>query len=231
MRKGMRGLAALGVLLVLAPRAWTQEPAQGAGEAIDGGSTAQAENTHIGDAHAVSGEHGAGAEKPALLNFDPGAAVWSIIIFVVLLVALRAFAWKPILKVLQDREELIQSSLDDAKRERQEAEQLLTEYRQQLARAREEATAIVEEGRRKAEQVGRELQDEARREAAEMFERTRREIDLATDAAIRRLYDQTAELAVDVATGVVRKELSAEDHRALVNDSLERMRAEGTRLN
>ena len=167
----------------------------------------------------------AGAEKPALLQFDPGAAIWSIIIFLVLLAVLRAFAWKPVLQVLKQREQFIQDSIDSAKREREQADKLLAEYRTQIDHAREEATVIVEEGKRDAGEVARRIQTEARKEGEEMIVRARREIQLAKDTAVKELYDRTAELAVQVAGQVVGKTLSADEHRALVAESLERMKS------
>ena len=58
-----------------------------------------------------------------------------------------------------------------------------------------------------------------------MIERARRGNRLATDAAVKELYDQTAELAVKLAGGIVRKELSPADHRRLIAESLDRMRS------
>src|SRR5262249_23112095 len=77
----------------------------------------------------AAGEHDAGApevhgeheEKPALLHWDVGSALWSIVVFVILLIILRAAAWKPILQGLQERERFIAESIASAKREREAA--------------------------------------------------------------------------------------------------------------
>lgn len=153
-------------------------------------------------------------------------AIITAVIFLIVLVVLGKKAWPPLVKVLEEREQTIRGALEEAKRERQQAEALLAKYREQIDRAREEATAIVEEGRRDAEVVRRRLQEETRQEAAEMIERAKREIQLATEAALRDLFDRTAELAVDVAGGIIHKELSPADHKALVAESLERMKAQ-----
>jgi len=83
----------------------------------------------------------------------------------------------------------------------------------------------VDEGKRDAEVAARRVQDEARREAEQTLERARREIQLAADAAIRALYDQAAALAIDVAGRIIRKDLNAADHRALVDEALQQMQA------
>lgn len=174
--------------------------------------------------HGEGGGHGEG-ERPALLTFDPGVALWTIIVFVALLIVLRALAWKPLLRALQQREEFIQHSIDEARDQRVQAEKLVADYRAQLEQARAEATAIVEEGRRDAEEVRRRLQEGARQDAEELVARARREIKLAKDTAVKELYDRTAELAVQVATGVISKELSDADHRRLIDESLAELRA------
>jgi F-type H+-transporting ATPase subunit b len=179
--------------------------------------------------HAVGGgqnEHREAA-KPALLTFDPGAAVWSIVVFVVLLLLLRWTAWGPILRVLNDREQFIRKSIDDAKQEREQASRLLHDYEAQLAKAREEASAVVAEGRRDAEVVKSRLKEEARKEGEDLIARAKREIQLATDSARKELHDEVSELAVRVAAGIFKKQLTPADHKDLVAQSLKEMQAAG----
>lgn len=163
-----------------------------------------------------------------LLSFDAAAALWTIAVFVGLLIVLRVAAWGPILKALQEREKFIRESIDGAKRERQEADKLLAQYRKQVEQARIEATAIVEEGRRDAEDVKRRIQEETRKESEDMIARARREIEIAGDDAMKKIYDQAAELTVELAGRVIGKSLSADDHRRLVSESLDKARSAGS---
>lgn len=187
----------------------------------------------VGLCWAAEGSHTAGSEeKPTLLTFDPGAAVWSIIVFLLLVLALRSAAWKPILRVLHEREQFIEKSIADAAEARHQAQKLLEQYQAQLERAGEEAAAIIAAGRREAEVVRRRLHEEARKEAQEIIARARREIQLAADAARKELHDEVSELAVEMAARILRRELSVSDHRVLVAQSLEAMREVGkARLN
>ncbi len=169
---------------------------------------------------------GAQEEQPNLFNADIGNFILTLIIFGLVIVILGRFAWKPLLKVLHERAQDIRESLESARREREEARRLSAEHEARLARAREEASAIVEEGRRDAEAVRRRGQEDARRQTEEMLERARREIKLATDTALKEIYDQTAELAVRVAGGVLKKELRPEDHKRLISESLEQMKGQ-----
>ncbi len=176
-----------------------------------------------GQAHGDSNAESGGHKQSNLLAGDLGNVFFTLVIFLVLIAVLGRFAWKPLLNVLEQREHSIRGSLEQAKRERLEAEKLLAQYRQQIDRAREEATSIVDEGKRDAEVVRRRIQDEARQEAEQMVARARREIELAANSAMKELYDRTAELTVQLAGTVARKSLNVDDHRALVTESLERI--------
>lgn len=156
-----------------------------------------------------------------LLTIDAMTALWTIIIFVVLLIVLRATAFKPIQDMLVRRERYIEDSLQRAKTEREDAENLLQEYTEQLDKARDEATAIIEEGRRDAEVLRQRVEQETRAEADATVERAKREIQIARETAVKELYDLTARLVTDVAGRVIRKELSPSDHQDLVSESIE----------
>lgn len=186
-----------------------------------------------GTAGALAQHEGGGhADETNIFNADIGNAIITFIIFGLVVLILGRFAWRPLLNVLHERERTIRESLESAQRERQQAEQLLAEYKDQIHQARVEATAIVEEGRRDAEAVRRRIQAEARQQADELIARAKREIKLAADTAVRGLYDQTAELAVRVAGNILGREISAEEHRQLVADSLKEMdRPDQARLN
>lgn len=181
---------------------------------------AKADAAHAGDAHAADGH-----SDKSLFSGGIGNVVITAIIFGVVVYVLGTQAWPHVLKALNEREASIRTALENAKRERESAERLLAEYRRQVDQARVEATAIVEEGRRDADAVRRRIQDEARQEAEQTLARAKREIELTKDAAVKELYDRTAELSVKVASQVLQRELKVEDHRALVAESIARMRA------
>src|SRR5260221_548762 len=92
-----------------------------------------------------------------------------------------------------------------------------------IERAPGDATAIVEEGRRDADVVRRRIHEDAKKEADEMIERAKREIAMARDEAVRALYERTLDLATDVAGKIVRRQINAQDHRALLDEALAEM--------
>lgn len=168
-----------------------------------------------------------GGEGPSLFTGDLGNIIWSLLTFVAVLVVLGKFAWGPILSTLQKREDFIRDSLEQAKRDRQEAEARLKEYEQRLQTARKEATDIVEEGRRDAEVVKHKIEETARGEATATLERAKREIGIATDTAVKQLYTLSATLATEVASRIIRKELDPKDHERLIAESLEELESVG----
>jgi F-type H+-transporting ATPase subunit b len=168
---------------------------------------------------AAEGGHAEGGESN-LFAGDIGNALWTVIIFVLVLVVLGKYAWGPILSNLQARENFITESLEKAKRDRDEAEARLKHYEERLASARAEASAIVDEGRRDADVVKRRIEEDAHKEADRMIERARREIQIATDTATKELYTLSARLATDMATRIVGKELGPQDHERLIAESI-----------
>jgi len=172
-------------------------------------------------APAVAQEHEAAANNPFAGDF--GNALWTVVIFVLVLVVLGKFAWGPILKGLQARESYILESLEKAKKERDEADARMKLYEDKLAQARTEVTAMVDEGRRDAEVVKRKILEEARQEAEKERERTKREIQLATDTATKQLYALSAKMATDLAGIIIRKELTPQDHERLIAESIQEL--------
>jgi F-type H+-transporting ATPase subunit b len=155
---------------------------------------------------------------------DLGNMIWTVVIFVLVLVVLGKFAWGPILEGLQTRENFIRDSLAEAKADRDAAEARLKEYEAKLAAARAEATALVEEGRRDADVVRQSIEASAREEAGKIVARARREIDLAKEGAVEEIYGLAGKMAVEMASQVIRKELSLEDHARLIDEAARKIR-------
>jgi len=162
-----------------------------------------------------------GGEPGGVFAGDFGNALWTLLIFGLVVFVLGRYAWKPILHGLQQREQFIRAALEQAKKDRDEAEARLREYTEKLTAARAEATGIVEEARRDADSVRRQIEEQAGEEAGRIVERSRREIALATEAAKKELYEVSAALAVDIAAKLLSREVKAADHERLIRESLD----------
>jgi F-type H+-transporting ATPase subunit b len=169
---------------------------------------------------AQEAEHGGGGAGNPFAG-DIGNALWTLVIFGLVVFVLGKFAWGPILNTLQARETFIREALETAKRDRDEAELRLKEYEDRLAQARSEASGIVDEGRRDAGVVKQRIEDDARHEADKMVERAKREIQIATETATKELYQLSARLATEMAGKVIGRELTPQDHERLIAESLD----------
>ena len=164
-----------------------------------------------------------GGGEASIFAGDLGNAIWTLVIFGLVLFVLGKYAWGPMLDSLQQREKFIRESLEQAQTDRESAEARLKEYEEKLTSARAEATAIVEEGRRDADEARRRIEGEAKTEADKMVDRAKREIQIAQQTAVRELYAAGASLATDLAGQVLGREVKPEDHERLIAESLDEL--------
>lgn len=150
----------------------------------------------------------------------PGVSFWTLLIFLILLVALAKTAWPAILRAVEERERKIQAQLDAAAKANAEAQQVLAVYQQQVAAAREEAQAIVAAARQAGERLREELVGKGRGEQEELLVRARREIGLEKDKALVELRREAVELSIAAASKVIGRNLDNEADRRLVQEYL-----------
>lgn len=161
-----------------------------------------------------------------LLSPNVGLAVWTILTFVVVLLVLRKYAWKPILESMEARERGIQQLIDEAERTRAEAQELLEEYRRQLADARQEGQRIIGESKGAAERVREGMLERARAEAEALVKRAGGEIDLERRKALAEIRERAVDLAIAAASKVVEESLDDERHRRIAESYLREIEQE-----
>ena len=151
-----------------------------------------------------------------MFDVNLGLSIWTTFVFLSLLAILWKFAWGPILKAVQDREDGIQSTLDQAANERGEAAKLLAEHRQQMADARRQAQQMIAEGKEAGERVRESIEEKARAEGDAMIERARESIEHEKDAALEELRKESVDLALAAAAKLVQESLDEKKDRELV---------------
>jgi F-type H+-transporting ATPase subunit b len=169
-------------------------------------------------AGAVAAEAEAADTNP--LAFKTDLALWTAVIFVVLLLVLWKFAWGPIADGLRRREQGIADQISEAEESNRQAKELLAQYEQKLVDSKDEVRKLLEKGRHDAEQVSRELIDQARQETLAEQQRSLRQIDAATANAMKELAGYSADLAVELAGKIVRAELKPKDHAELIQQAM-----------
>ena len=164
--------------------------------------------------------------KPGMLpKYELG--IWSVVVFLLLLGILYKFAWPPLLENLHKREEGIRKAIEDAHAAREEAAKLRVDLQKELDRAEEKVRDILEAGRKDAQHTKDEILAEARAEAQAEWERKRREIDTAFSQALQQLTNQSVDLAALIAEKAVRRHLTIDDQRRLIDESLTELKTAG----
>jgi len=166
-------------------------------------------------------EHAAEALSPFAGNL--GNALWTLVIFAIVVVVLGKFAWGPVLSMLQQREQFIHKSLSDAKRDRDEAEARLKDYAAKLQSAQAEAVAIIEEARRDAERLREELRQRAKSESDTILKNAERQIELQTTRAVQQIRQEAVDMSVAIASKIIQRNISKEDNEKLINEALKQI--------
>lgn len=163
---------------------------------------------------------GDAGSEPNLLSPRFDLTIWSIVVFGVLFWVLRRFAWKPLLEGLQKREHGIQAAIDEAHRAKSEAQALREQFRLEMDQAEARARSIMDEAHKRGQATTEDMVAKARAENQTERDRLRREIDLARDNALKDLTEQAAHLSTMISAKVIRRNLSPDDHRRLVDEAV-----------
>lgn len=155
-----------------------------------------------------------------LLTPSIGLIFWMTISFIVLLIILGKYAWKPILKALENRENSIQKSLDEAKNAREAMAKLTSQNEQILKEARMEREAILKEAREIKDKIINDAKDAATAESNKIIQSAKETINAERISAINQIKSEVADLSVEIAKKVLQKELSSPEEQKKLIDSL-----------
>lgn len=145
-----------------------------------------------------------------LVTPDFGLLFWMVLSFAILLFILKKFAWKPVLKMIKEREESIAKQLDSAKAAKEQMEQLTAENEKIMRQARAEREEMLREAKATKDKIVAEAQDAAKIEADKIIAAARLEIQAEKDAAMAELSEKVGQLSVEIAEKILRRELSNE---------------------
>ena len=159
-----------------------------------------------------------------LVHLDPGLFVWTILTFLLLLTVLTKFAWNPLLKMLKDREELIRSSLEDAEKAKTELTKLNAEGEKIINKARAEAQEILSQCKSSAATLKEETLQDAKEKAKVIADNAEKQILVEKEKAIEEIKSEVVNLSLSVAEKLIKKNISAEDNKALIDESLSQVK-------
>ena len=158
-----------------------------------------------------------------LLDLNPGLTLWTGLTFLALILVLAKFAFGPIVRMLDERERTIREAIEQAKRERAEAEKLVAETRESLHKAQREAADLAKRSQAEVETLRQELTARARKEADELVASARVQIQEEKVKAVGELRGQVADMAIEVARRLIPQAVDEKTHRALVEEYVKQL--------
>ena len=167
-------------------------------------------------AFASEGEGGGG-----LLTVDGGLLIWTLVVFGLLFLILKKYAWPQILGAVEAREAALEKQIADAAAANQEAQALLAEHKKLVADSRASAQALMAEAVASAEKERALAVEKIRQEQDELLARTRRELQSERERAVAELRREAVDLSLAAASKLIGQRLDSAGDRALVESYLQ----------
>lgn len=156
-----------------------------------------------------------------LLTPSIGNIFWTAVVFLLLVILLRSFAWKPILSSINERETSIMDALNQAKLAKKEMEELKADNERIIREAKIERDAILKEARELKDKIVGEAKDAAKSEGDKLIAQARENIQSEKNAAMADIKTQIGALSVGIAEQILKQKLdNAEAQNALVDNYL-----------
>ena len=156
-----------------------------------------------------------------------GVNFWTMIFawinLLILYLFLRKLLFKPVKNMIDSRQKEIDDMYADAESSKSDAAALKSEYEEKLALANEESEEIVKGAIRKAQLKEEEILKEAGRKAERVLERAEEQVELEKRRAVNEVKDQISEMAIGIATAVIGRDVSENEHRDLIDDFIEKL--------
>jgi len=180
---------------------------------------------HAAGDHAADPGHGQAAHggEPKPLAVDPDLALFTVGVFVLLYMVLSKFAWGPVARALEQREEDLSGKLEKAHEKLAEAKQLLADYEREMASAADRVREMLEQARREAEKQKAVILDEAKQTARAQQQRALAEVHGAKDAALAQMGPTAARFALELAGKVVQRPVFESQHEDVIRRSVEKI--------
>lgn len=152
---------------------------------------------------------------------------WNIVVTIcntlITFLIVKKFLFKPVRKMLAARAEEVQAMYDQAESDRAEAAAMKTDYTESIANAKAEATQITQTATRRATVRSEEILAEASRQATDMKRKAEQSIEQERKKAMNEIKDEIAGLSVMIASKIVEKDISEEDHKRMIEDFIDKV--------
>ena len=152
-----------------------------------------------------------------MFEINPGLTIWTTVTFILLAAVLAKFAWKPMLKMLGEREDQIRNALAQAEKARTEAAEMMKQNEKNLSRAEAEYQKMIREGKALAEKLKEDIVAKARQQADQELTRANEEIQRNLESAKMQLRSEVADLAIQAAEKILDETLDEQKQKVLVD--------------
>jgi F-type H+-transporting ATPase subunit b len=163
------------------------------------------------------------AAKPGIMDVSGQMMVLTYVTFAITAFVLYKIAWKPILNLIDKREENIRRSVEEAEKTRAEYANIDSTRSKLIEEADQRARDIVDKARIAASEAGRSIENKARQEASILLENARREIRAAQDKAMAAIRKESASMVIEVSRKVLQENLDEDRSRALADKMIQQV--------
>jgi F-type H+-transporting ATPase subunit b len=158
------------------------------------------------------------------MGLELGQIITHIIGFVIAIIILKKFAWKPLLSMLEERRNKIKSEFDNIEQERKKTEKLYSDYQTKLEEIDSLARTKIQEAAREGKMLSNAIKENARREAKQIVAKTKEDIQRDLDKAKLQLRDDVVNITLRLAEKIIQEKLDQEKDKRLVAQFVDEMR-------
>ena len=144
-----------------------------------------------------------------------------LVSFSILMVLLKKFAWGPLIKVMEERENFVATEIETAQEKNRQAQMAVKEADEKLTDARQEAKYIVVDAKQRATKLEESIVQEAKNRAKQLRIDAEDEIEQEKRESFQEMQETVAEIAFQIAMDIIQKEMSQEDQKRLIKERLD----------
>jgi F-type H+-transporting ATPase subunit b len=159
----------------------------------------------------------------SFIDVRPGLIFWTLVTFAIVAIVLRVKAWGPILQLVEERERKISEAIEQAQKERAEAEKMLAEQKVAIAQARKESADMLRKNQAEMEKFRDTMMAEAKSKAEAELTNARRQIQEERVKAVAEVKAMSVSLAIEIARKLIGSELDENKHRVLAEKFIDEL--------
>lgn len=158
-----------------------------------------------------------------MLSFSVGTIVFQLVIMILLMLFVTKIGTKPVISIMEKRNQYINSQIDGAEKSRQEAETYLKQQKEELEKTRAQSLELLDQAKHQAAVEAKNVLDAAKQRSELMVKEAQEEIGREKEQAIASIRDEVADLSVLLASKILEKEINAKDYTTEVDQLMKQV--------